>query len=85
MTYTIPVLFHHGVFIPLKKFSLRGPKKFLISFRVSQSRVKAEKESREILKDRKQIRRLSNALKNLRKKNLLSHSDIFGHPQAYLK
>lgn len=52
---------------------------------LSENEYESIMETLEILSDKKQLQRLSNALKNVQKGNLYSHEDVFGHRQPRLK
>lgn len=51
---------------------------------ISEKEYEALVETLEVLNDKEQIARIESALKNIGKGNLLSHKDVFGHPQPNL-
>lgn len=84
MVQTIPAVFEHGVFRPLKKVYLEEHKSFLLKLNIPKDNYESLLETLEILNDRKQLDRIQSALKSLKKNKVLSHKDIFGHPQPNL-
>lgn len=84
MHQTIPAVFEQGVFRPLKKIRLKEHQRFLLKLQVPKEDYDSLLETIEILGDRNQIDRIQSALRNVKKDRLLSHEDIFGHPQPNL-
>ena len=84
MVQTIPAVFEHGVFRPLKKVYLEEHKNFLLKLEIPKHDYESLLETLEILNDRKQLDRIQSALNSLKKGRVLSHKDIFGHPQLNL-
>ncbi len=84
MVQTIPAVFEHGVFRPLKKVYLEEHQRLLLKLEIPKDDYESLLETLEILNDRKQLDRIQSALKNTKKSKVLSHKDIFGHPQPNL-
>lgn len=84
MVQTIPAVFEHGVFRPLRKVYLEEQQRFLLKLEIPKDDYESLLETLEILNDRKQLDRIQSALKNIKKGRVLSHKDIFGHPQPNL-
>ena len=83
MVQTIPAVFEHGIFRPLRKVYLQEHRKLLLKLEIPKDDYESLLETLEILNDRKQLNRIQSALKNIKKKTF-SHKDIFGHPQPNL-
>ncbi len=84
MYQTIPAVFEQGVFRPLKRIHLKEHQKFLLKLVVPKGDYESLLETLEILSDKDQVDRIQAALDNLKKGKILSHKDIFGHPQPNL-
>ncbi len=84
MYQTIPAVFEQGVFRPLKRIHLKEHQKFLLKLVVPKGDYESLLETLEILSDKDQVDRIQAALDNVKKGKILSHKDIFGHPQPNL-
>ncbi len=84
MYQTIPAVFEQGVFRPLKRIHLKEHQKLLLKLVVPKGDYESLLETLEILSDKDQVDRIQAALDNVKKGKILSHKDIFGHPQPNL-
>lgn len=81
MYQTIPAVFEHGTFRPLKKVSLNEHQMLLLKIEIPKKNYNSLLETIEILSDKKQLDRIQSALNNIKKKKVFTHKDIFGHLQ----
>lgn len=84
MHQTIPAVFEEGVFRPLKKIRLKEHQKLLLKLHVPKEDYDSLLETVEILSDKDQLDRIQAALQSVKRSRILSHKDIFGHPQPNL-
>lgn len=84
MYQTIPAVFERGVFRPLKRIHLKEHQRFLLKLTVPKDDYNSLLETLEILSDNQQLERIHNALQSIKKGNIFSHQDVFGHPQPNL-
>lgn len=84
MHQTIPAVYEHGVFRPLKKIPLKEHQIFLLKIGIPQKNYESLLETIEILSDKTQLNRIQSAIKNVKKGLVFSHKDIFGHTQPNL-
>jgi predicted DNA-binding antitoxin AbrB/MazE fold protein len=84
MVQTIPAVFEHGVFRPLKKVYLEEHQRFLLKLEIPKDKYESLLETLEILNDKKQLDQIQSALKDTKKGKVFSHKDIFGHSQPNL-
>lgn len=84
MYQIIPAVFEHGVFRPLKKISLKEHQRFLLKLEIPKDDYDSLIETLEILSDNNQVSRIQAALQSTKKGNILSHKEVFGHPQPNL-
>ena len=85
MYQTIPAVYEHGIFRPLKKISLKEHQKLLLRLQIPKEDYETLLENLEILNDQKQLDRIHSALQEVKKGKTFSHSDIFGRPQPNRK
>lgn len=84
MYQTVLAVFERGVFRPLKKLSLQEHQRFLLKLEIPKDDYESLLETLEILSDKNQLDRIQTALQSVKKGKILSHKDIFGHPQPNL-
>lgn len=84
MYQTIPAVFEQGVFRPLKRIHLKEHQKLLLKLLIPKDDYDSLLETLEILSDKNQLDRIQSALQNINKGKVLSHKDVFGHPQPNL-
>lgn len=84
MYQTIPAIFEQGVFRPLKRIYLKERQKLLLKLLVPKDDCEPLLETLEILGDKDQLDRIQAALQSIKKGKILSHKDVFGHPQPNL-
>ena len=84
MIQTIPAVYENGVFRPLKKMHLKEHQRFILKLDVPKEDYDSLLETLEILNDQEQLNRIASAVRNVAKGKLLSHKEVFGHPQPNL-
>ena len=84
MFQTIPAVFEHGMFRPLKKIRLQERQKLILKYEIPKYDYESLLETLEVLNDQKQLDRIQAALESVKKGKVFSHTDVFGHPQPNL-
>ena len=81
MYQTIPAVFEEGIFRPLKKIHLKQHQKILLKIELSKEDYDSLVETLEILNDKEQLKRIRSALQSVKRGEIFSHKDVFGHLQ----
>ena len=81
MVQTVAVIYEHGVLRPLKKLRLPERQRLVVKVEIPPKEAESLRETIEILGDPVQLKRIASALEHLRRGKLLTHADVFGHPQ----
>ena len=84
MYQAIPAVFERGIFRPLKKVHLKEQQRILLKIEIPKEDYNSLLESLEILNDKEQLNRIQSALQSVKKGEVLSHKDVFGHSQPNL-
>ena len=81
MTQTVQAIYERGVLKPLKRLRAREHQRVMITVRTIGTPSDGAQETLDILSDQAQVKRIASALTHLRQGKLLTHADVFGHPQ----
>ncbi len=82
MTQTVQAIYERGVLKPLKRLRACEHQRVVITVRTLGTLSEGTQETLEILSDQESVKQIASALTRLRHGKLLTHADVFGHPQA---
>ena len=84
MYKVIPAIYENGIFKPLKRIHLKEHQRINLRMEIPKNEYESLKETLDILSDKEQIKRLYQAIQDVKKGKLFSHQDVFGHSQPNL-